>query len=81
MKEEVVTGDERIRPLPHAKRGRVLSAICQIAGLVRAILREIFDESAYQRFLDRTQLASSVHAYARFRQESEEARSRRHRCC
>jgi hypothetical protein len=35
----------------------------------RAILREIFDESAYQRFLDRSRLESSPHAYAIFQQE------------
>jgi hypothetical protein len=45
------------------------------------MLREIFDESAYQRFLDRTQLKSSSDAYAVFRQENEQSKSRRPRCC
>jgi hypothetical protein len=46
-----------------------------------AALREIFDESAYQRFLHRSHLPSSVHAYAIFQQENEQAKSRRPRCC
>jgi hypothetical protein len=44
-------------------------------------LQEIFDESAYRRFLDRRQLQSSVSAYAIFRRENEQAKSRRPRCC
>ena len=46
-----------------------------------ATLREIFDESAYERFLDRTRLQSSPNAYAVFQQENEQAKSRRPRCC
>jgi hypothetical protein len=45
------------------------------------VLREIFDESAYQRFLDRSQLQSSPNAYAIFLKENEQAKSRRPRCC
>jgi len=45
------------------------------------MLQEIFDESAYRRFLDRNQLQCSVNAYAVFRQENEQTRSRRPRCC
>jgi len=46
-----------------------------------ATLREIFDESAYERFLRRTHVASSAQAYAAFRKESENAKARRPRCC
>ena len=46
-----------------------------------AILREIFDESAYARFLSRTHVASSPQAYAAFRREFEEAKTRRPKCC
>jgi len=53
----------------------------KLASVVVAILREIFDESAYQRFLARHSLASSVTAYASFLRESEQARARRPRCC
>jgi hypothetical protein len=44
-------------------------------------LREIFDESAYARFLKQRQLTSSRAAYAAFRQENEVAKARRPRCC
>jgi hypothetical protein len=46
-----------------------------------AALREIFDEAAYARFLNRTGIASSSAAYAVFRQEFEEAKVRRPKCC
>ena len=60
-------------------RGRL--SLRELFGLVVAVLREIFDEAAYQRFLDRTRLQSSPNAYAVFQQENEQARSRRPRCC
>lgn len=44
-----------------------------------AMVREIFDESAYQRFLDRKQLASSPQAYAAFIREARSGR--RLKCC
>jgi hypothetical protein len=44
-------------------------------------LREVFDESAYARFLQRTQVPSSPEAYAAFCREWEAARARRPRCC
>jgi hypothetical protein len=46
-----------------------------------AALREIFDEAAYARFLDRAGMASSSAAYAAFRREFEEASVRRPKCC
>jgi len=46
-----------------------------------AALREIFDESAYARFLSRRQWVSSRAAYAAFRLEHETAKARRPRCC
>jgi len=46
-----------------------------------AILREIFDESAYARFLERRQLRTSPSAYAEFLAESRQQRERRPRCC
>jgi hypothetical protein len=73
--------DGRIRPSSRAKRGGLASALSQMASLIQAILQEIFDESAYQRFLDRTRLQSSSNAYATFRKENEQAKSRRPRCC
>ena len=46
-----------------------------------ATLREIFDEAAYARFLDRAGMASSSAAYAAFRREFEEVKVRRPKCC
>jgi hypothetical protein len=46
-----------------------------------ATLLEIFDESAYARFLARRGIVSSRLAYAEFLQETERARARRPRCC
>jgi hypothetical protein len=46
-----------------------------------AALREIFDEAAYARFLDRAGMASSSAAYAAFQREKEEGCARRPRCC
>jgi hypothetical protein len=51
------------------------------AQVLLAALREIFDESAYARFLSQRQLASSRAAYAAFRQEYEVTKMRRPRCC
>ncbi len=49
--------------------------------LLSAALREIFDESAYLRFLERHHMASSCAAYAAFLRENELAKARRPRCC
>ena len=46
-----------------------------------AALREIFDEAAYSRFLNRAGIASSSEAYAAFRREFEDAKVRRPKCC
>src|ERR1700675_2848347 len=81
MKTNSSRRDGRIRPSSRAKRGGLLSALSRLASVSRAILREIFDESAYERFLDRRRLESSPNAYAIFRQENEQAKSRRPRCC
>jgi hypothetical protein len=48
---------------------------------LRAALREIFDESAYARFLSRREMASSAAAYAEFLKETDYARARKPRCC
>jgi hypothetical protein len=53
----------------------------EAARTLLATLREIFDEAAYERFLSRKQTPSSTKAYAAFREEFEEARTRRPKCC
>lgn len=47
----------------------------------RAIFREIFDESAYDRFLARTASARSVASYRAFTRERESSLARKPRCC
>jgi len=49
--------------------------------ILRNVLREIFDEAAYARFLRRRGLASSSKAYAAFRREFEGAKESRPKCC
>jgi hypothetical protein len=55
--------------------------LLKASRILLATLREIFDEAAYARFLSRTRMASSVKAYAAFRQEFEDAKTRRPKCC
>jgi hypothetical protein len=60
---------------------RMRKMIGDLASTAIATLREIFDEAAYARFLSRAGMASSSEAYAAFRQEFEEAKLRRPKCC
>jgi hypothetical protein len=46
-----------------------------------AVLREIFDENAYQRFLLRTHSTASVESYRQFQREREASVATRPRCC
>ncbi len=59
----------------------ILRASTRSFTVLVAALREIFDESAYARFLDRQGATSSPIAYAEFLRESEIAKARRPRCC
>jgi hypothetical protein len=59
----------------------ILAAILGSFTVFRAVMHEIFDEAAYQRFLERSQLESSVSAYKAFRKENDQAKSRKPRCC
>jgi len=45
-----------------------------------SVLREIFDEAAYARFLQRTKMASSPTAYRAFWRERE-SKAPKPRCC
>jgi hypothetical protein len=51
------------------------------AQILLEMLREIFDEASYGRFLERSGLTSSPAAYDRFCRERETAHARRARCC
>ena len=62
----------------------VLALSENLRGMISMLwstLREIFDESAYTRFLERQKLLSSPHAYAAFLRENQRQRERRPRCC
>ena len=48
---------------------------------IGAMLREIFDESAYERFLRRAQAPQSIESYRAFMQERESATAQKPRCC
>jgi hypothetical protein len=58
-----------------------MKRIASATRILIATLREIFDEAAYERFLNREQMDSSTTAYAAFRAEFEEAKTRRPKCC
>jgi hypothetical protein len=49
--------------------------------LLLSALREIFDESAYSRFLARHEMTSCPISYAAFLREQESIRARRPKCC
>ncbi|HWX56841.1 MAG TPA: hypothetical protein VN176_19830 [Verrucomicrobiae bacterium] len=57
---------------------RWFTALFQI---IRATLREIFDENAYDRFLARTHRAHSAESYRAFMHEREAGMAKRPRCC
>jgi len=57
------------------------SNVTAAVSLLWATLREIFDESAYTRFLSREQMVASREAYAAFCREYDAAKARRPRCC
>ena len=61
------------------QRGR--RVLSRSAELVLCSLREIFDENAYQRFLQRRGLISSRAAYAEFLLDIRKQRERQARCC
>ncbi len=60
---------------------KLFSSTRTALAVIDSMLREIFDESAYARFLERSQLTTSPTAYAEFLAESRQLRERRPRCC
>ena len=60
---------------------KVVGILQRVGDILLSALREIFDESAYARFLARQQRTSSPEAYASFWKELETARARRPKCC
>jgi hypothetical protein len=72
-------------PIPrspdHSIYRSLVKLLRDVTLVVTAALREIFDESAYDRFLARTQTARSVESYRQFMQERETGMARKPRCC
>jgi hypothetical protein len=58
-----------------------MNAIRHVCQLLLATLREIFDESAYERFLSATHASRSKASYRSFVLERESWMARRSRCC
>ena len=58
-----------------------MTRLRRAARILLEMLREIFDEASYGRYLERSGLTSSRDAYDRFCREREAAHSRRPRCC
>jgi hypothetical protein len=58
-----------------------MAPIKAILNILLATLREIFDESAYSRYLARTASQPSRASYAAFLDEKRAADLRRVRCC
>jgi hypothetical protein len=60
---------------------RAVKLLLHAWQILTAALREIFDESAYDRFLLRTHSTRSVESYREFLREREATAARRPRCC
>lgn len=73
MKENRLTTNSRLIEAPAAFRSFMQT--------ISATLREIFDESAYDRFLKRTSKAHSAASYRDFTRERDAAMAKKPRCC
>jgi hypothetical protein len=62
-------------------RDRVIGKTRAFFSTVRGALREIFDESAYDRFLLRTHASRSTASYRAFTRERDAAMLKKPRCC
>ncbi|HLW89568.1 MAG TPA: hypothetical protein VKR57_13820 [Terriglobales bacterium] len=58
-----------------------MKRLARFATVLVSCLREIFDESAYLRFLRTHRMSSSPEAYAEFCEERAAVSARRPRCC
>jgi hypothetical protein len=68
--------------VPGKKTGALAREIFRrVARTILAIANEIFDESAYERFLYRTGMARSGASYRAFTRERDAAILKKPRCC
>ena len=63
------------------RKALALEMMNRVAQTIRATLREIFDESAYDRFLLRTHESRSIASYRAFTRERDAAMLKKPRCC
>jgi hypothetical protein len=63
------------------RKALALEMMNRVMQTIRTTLREIFDESAYERFLLRTHASRSVVSYRAFTRERDAAMLKRPRCC
>ena len=70
-----------VRAQPFCGGGAGMTRMKQILDVLVATLREIFDESAYARFLATHRLHSDRSSYAAFLREQAGTKARRPRCC
>ena len=61
-------------------RSRSMSVV-HFVRILRLTLREIFDEAAYARYLQRAGLKASRQSYVGFLEEKHQAKSPAARCC
>jgi hypothetical protein len=62
-------------------QSEVWNELRRVLALAGEVLREIFDEAAYSRYLVRHEVAISADTYRAFLHEGEHARERKARCC
>lgn len=63
------------------RKALAFEMMSRVMQTIRATLHEIFDESAYDRFLMRTHASRSVASYRAFTQERDAAMLKKPRCC
>jgi hypothetical protein len=86
MSSSTVKPDSNAGPTAgRCSAGRTTASLSAwFTGLIKLLLstlREIFDESAYTRFLARHSISSCPNAYAAFLREHGAAKARRPKCC
>ncbi len=58
-----------------------MTPLIRALKILRAMLREIFDEESYARFLQQANAPSSTDTYAAYWREREASHARKPRCC
>jgi hypothetical protein len=80
--ERQVSGHDFSRAVQDHKAWALAPALLKKATqIMRAVFREIFDESSYERYLLRTCASRSVASYRDFVRERDAAIMKKPRCC